>query len=343
MNTGPYIYQSKDDIFEKKFGDRSFTVVLSSAYNAGGIIGSEYNGIAIIDDNYRQVLADQQVRNRGFFGENVRAEFDSIKDMTWPEFAEYVRTCPRYRGGAQDIDTGAKPDAGDPIDLWIAKGAVENPSGPDLRTKAMVTANADAEISYSYPDATREEMIVALARHTGYHPMNYNNGGFVLSWDIKVRGDASASNAEGFEFDKEFDERWNKFEQNNEYVFWEACKDALYSYTEGHYQPHADEDIKPKFYTNGRQGGHLVLSDWNGEKPSGWKSCPMAFDDREHFISWLKELANDDLVALYGLVRSVDADTANPHHDVSYALASIRQGKEEQWSEEKELEASPAI
>jgi hypothetical protein len=187
-------------------------------------------------------------------------------------------------------------------------------------------------------------MIVALARHESYYPMNSNNGGYVIAWNIKVRGDFSASKAEGFEFDKAYDKRWEKFEQTNEHVFWDACSDALHSFTEGHYQPQADEDVKAKFYTNGRQGGHLVLSEWTGEKPGGWASCPMAFSNREDFIGWLKELSNEDLVSLYGLVRSVDADTANPAMDVSYSLASIRQGKEEQWAEEatEELEQDVA-
>lgn len=347
MAKGPYHYASENDIFEKKFGDRTFTVVLSNAYNAGGIIGSEYNGIAILDENNRQVVLDRQVEDRGFLGENRRAEFESIRDMTWEQFTKYVRKSPRYRGGISDIDNGTAPDAGDILDLWISKGRVENPSGPDLRTELMKKANATNESDYSYPDATREEMIVALARHEGYYPMNSNNGGYVLAWDIKVHGNFSASKAEGFNFDKAFDERWEKFEQTNEEVFWDACSDALYAFTEGHYQPHADEDVKAKFYTNGRQNGHLVLSDWNGEKPSGWASCPMAFSNREDFIGWLKELSNDDLVSLYGLVRSVDADTANPEMAVSYSLASIRQGKEEEWAEEAtqelEQEAAPTI
>ncbi|TLX17045.1 hypothetical protein [Rhizobium sp. MHM7A] len=347
MNKGPYQYGSENDIFEKKFGDRTFTVVLSNAYNAGGIIGSEYNGIAILDENFRQVVLDRQLENRGFLGSDARKEFDSIKDMTWEQFTQYVRKSPRYRGGIDDIDRGTKPNAGDILDLWISKGKVENPTGPDLRTEVMKSANANDQTDYSYPDATRDEMIVALARHEGYYPMNSNNGGFVLAWDIKVRGDCSASKAEGFKFNEAFNERWKKFEESDSDVFFEACSDALWHFTEGNYEPHSDEDIRAKFYTNGRQGGHLVLSEWNGAKPKGWATCPMAFDNREHFISWLKELPDNDLVALYGLVRSVDIDTADPAHAVSFALASIRQSKEEQWKEEAteelETEVTPTL
>lgn len=334
MNFGPYIYDSKDDIFEKKFGERSFTVILSSAFNAGGIIGSEFNGIAIMDDNYRNVLVDRQVRDRGFLGSNIRAEFNSIKEMNWAEFSEYVRSCPRYRQTADDINSGAKPDAGDPIDLWIAKGAVDNPSGPDLRTAAMKAENESGKSDYSYPQATREEMIVFLATHKSYHPMNYNNGGYVISWDIKVHGAVSAEGVEGFNFDPAFNERWKELEQSSNTLFDEACAEAMWPFQEGNYINQSDEDITAKFYTNGRQNGHLVLSDWNGPKPKGWASCPMAFSDREHFISWLKDLENDDLVSLYGLVRSVDADTANPTRAVNYSYASLRQSQEEQWAEE---------
>jgi hypothetical protein len=128
-------------------------------------------------------------------------------------------------------------------------------------------------------------------------------------------------------------------------LFWRACNEALYPMTSGEYSCHANEDVKAQFSTNGRQGGHLILSNWNGPQPRETSNCPMAFDDREHFIEWLKQLEENDLVALYTLVRSVDTETSRPEYYVSCVMAEIRFEKENEWREEIEIaaEAGPTI
>jgi hypothetical protein len=180
-------------------------------------------------------------------------------------------------------------------------------------------------------------MIVALATHKGYHPMNYNNGGFVVSWDIKVRG-MTDGKVDGYDHDPKFDQKWDEYlDKDDGSVFNEACEDALRQYVDGDFTAAGDESVTAKFYTNGRSGGHLVLSEWSGPGPRGWASCPMAFGDREDYVDWLKGLENDDLVKFYALVQTVDEDTRDPTAAVNHGMAFIRQTKEEEWSSEMSL------
>ena len=57
MNSvGQYTMVAKDQSL--KFGNRSFRVLLYGAYNAMGLIGTEKNGIAVLDEDRRQVVLD---------------------------------------------------------------------------------------------------------------------------------------------------------------------------------------------------------------------------------------------------------------------------------------------
>lgn len=337
MNHGPYHYE-EGDIFEKRFGDRSFTVILSNAYNAGGIIGSEYNGIVVLDNNNRSVLTDRHATNRYFWGTSAREEFESLRDMNWDDFAKFVRTSPGYRHCADDITNGTKPEAVDLLDLSINTGRIEGQVGPDIRTPQMI--NVSEEAGYSFQAKSREEMIVELANHKGYVPANTWNRGFVVSWDIKLHNTIDAKNAKGYDLDPNFDEKWDAYlEENGNEVFDDAVSDALRHYREGDYTAYGVDGVTATFYANGRSGGHLVLSDWSGPTPRGQASCQMAFSDRDEYIEWLKELDEGDLVKFYALVRTVDEDTNNRMTTMNEIYALIRQNKEEDWAAEQ----APAI
>lgn len=337
---GQYLYFD-GMLREKKFGDRSFTVLIAAAEDAG-VIGPENNGIVVLDDNYRNVVLDQHMKiNSGYFGPSdvQKAELEKVMAMDWDTFSHFVATHPRYRGITSDINAVSDPDAGDLLDLWISKGKVPNPTGDDIRTPEMIAGHEDDSVAYAYPDKTREEMIVALANHESYVPMNTWNRGFVISWDIKVRGKIDERAVEGYDLNSEMDERWEAYkEEHGDSLFSQACDDALRDYREGSYTTYGAEHLKSKFYANGRSGGHLVLSDWSGPSPRGWAACPMAFDDREDYIGWLKGLSDKSLVDFYALVKSVDVDTADPAKNLAHQYAFIRENLEDDWA----AEAAPA-
>jgi hypothetical protein len=323
---GPYLYQD-GWLAQKTFNDhqgipRSFTVLIAGAYDAG-IIGPEHNGIVVLDDDNRQVVLDQHVReSSGYYGPTVRqqAEFQRVMAMGWKEFTGFCRSHPRYRDCLPDA-TSPIPDDGrlPPSDEVIF---------PDANKPQ------DPECPYSFPLSTKREIIEFLAAHSGHAANTYD---FALSWNIKVRSlDTSLEKyREEFEFDAQFDAKWEKLCETDESLFWNACSDGLSQWIEGDYAIYPGvNDGKYEFHTAGRSGGHLVLTKMFGSN--------MIFKGRHEYVEWLENDATDsELVELYKLVVNCDHDLARPRDEVEYQLATLRQIKEEEWRAELDEEEDP--
>lgn len=86
---GPYMGILRDE----KRG--RYRLALYCAYNAGGLIGSEYNGIVVLDDKDRCVVAD----NLGVGRNQIKQSdiLDSLLACTPAQFAEYINNAPRAR------------------------------------------------------------------------------------------------------------------------------------------------------------------------------------------------------------------------------------------------------
>ncbi len=77
-----------------------YRIISYEAYNAMGLIGSEHNGIAILDENKKQVLTDlimQAGSGWGGVSNKVFAEMDRLSRLTLDEFKEFVNTNDRTR------------------------------------------------------------------------------------------------------------------------------------------------------------------------------------------------------------------------------------------------------
>jgi len=105
MTTGLYhktIYPYMGVEYERDltFGKRSFKIITYQAYNALGLIGSECNGLAVFDNNKKQVVADQihQI-GTGWFGASPEqiAVFGKVINMDWPAFQKWVNMRRRLR------------------------------------------------------------------------------------------------------------------------------------------------------------------------------------------------------------------------------------------------------
>ena len=106
-NVGPYMYDGVSRC-QLKFpiahlSERRFTMLISGAFNAMGLIGSEYNGIVILDDDRMHVLLDRHLENPngGYHGpsQTQLAEYDRIQKMDWQQFREFVNANSRKRYG----------------------------------------------------------------------------------------------------------------------------------------------------------------------------------------------------------------------------------------------------
>lgn len=103
-NVGPYMGVSFDQVTskatKKRGRRRNFRVVVYSAYNAFGLIGSEENGVAIFDEDNRRVLADGILpQASGSFGpsDEQRAFANRLIQMSAAEFRSFVNQFPRSR------------------------------------------------------------------------------------------------------------------------------------------------------------------------------------------------------------------------------------------------------
>lgn len=83
-----------------KFGKRSFRVIVYGAYNAYGLIGTENNGIAVLDEDRMQVVLDGHCpQETGAYGPSngQLVEWQRICRMDSAEFVEFCNSHPRLR------------------------------------------------------------------------------------------------------------------------------------------------------------------------------------------------------------------------------------------------------
>lgn len=77
-----------------------FRIILYAAYNAFGLVGSEMNGIAVLNEDLRNVVLDGEACiDSGYFGASDRqkARFEEIVKMDWPAFRTWVNSHKRNR------------------------------------------------------------------------------------------------------------------------------------------------------------------------------------------------------------------------------------------------------
>lgn len=79
---------------------RHFRIVAYEAYNACGLIGPEQNGVAILDEDHKQVVCDQLWQaDSGYFGlaKDVIAKAKALSETLDADFIRTVGASPRLR------------------------------------------------------------------------------------------------------------------------------------------------------------------------------------------------------------------------------------------------------
>ncbi len=107
---GPYHYADgaiQDIELDKSDGSkRHFKLVIAGAYNAYGLIGSECNGILILDDDNKLVILDEHARaDSGYYGPTNHQidEFEKLCKMDYEQFMAFCRSHPRSRTPELDL------------------------------------------------------------------------------------------------------------------------------------------------------------------------------------------------------------------------------------------------
>lgn len=95
---GPYERVTRHTILVK--GGRQFRVLTYGQYNANGLIGSESNGICILDDDQMAILVDEYCcANSGWGGPTAKQQqtHTELVNATWDEFRAAVNGSGRRR------------------------------------------------------------------------------------------------------------------------------------------------------------------------------------------------------------------------------------------------------
>jgi hypothetical protein len=179
MNSvGQYTMVSRDE--SVRFGDRSFRVVLYGAYNAMGLIGTEHNGIAVLDEDRRQVVLDGHFRqDSGAYGP-TRAQAEEWERICRLPAGEFVEFCNSHETSREPITLESKV----------------NPK-PRFSVGRFVDI-AEEPVSYNEP-AKREflrlgkQMAIRLAAALGLNEDQYevrvNKGGIAVSGEVTLHTD----------------------------------------------------------------------------------------------------------------------------------------------------------
>jgi hypothetical protein len=95
---GPYVGISRDQIVKK--GKNRYRLLLYGAYNAFGLIGSEYNGICVLNEDDKNVVADNILQvDSGYFGPaKIQLDlFDKLVKMPNKQFRELINAADNLR------------------------------------------------------------------------------------------------------------------------------------------------------------------------------------------------------------------------------------------------------
>lgn len=318
----------KDLVFD---GGRSMIVVAASAYDAGGLIGPEYNGILVIDSDNNSIVLERHLgEGSGPQGPTraQKAEFERVSNMTqWRDFTAWLKSTPGFQGGVPDIDEREPtPPTLSAIVLKAARDrTVPGLPGEDILPDDLRKAHDTPETGYLFPLRTRVDMAAFIAGHATYRERHRDTH---LAWNIKVHGaDMSGKVANGeAAIDPAFDALWEAYaDENYSDLFWAACKDGLREYIDGEATTYPGSDQGDfGFGTRGRQGGYLVLTEWRGMK--------MGFGSHDELVDMLLAMEPDDLAALYGAVVCFDKDI-QPERIFADNIAFLRESQEERWAD----------
>ena len=97
-DVGPYSFVSRDTV--RTVGTQQFRIVVYGAYNALGLVGSESNGVAVLQEEPPAVIADEiGCESSGYSGPSAAqlAIFEELRTCDATVFRAAVNTAPRLR------------------------------------------------------------------------------------------------------------------------------------------------------------------------------------------------------------------------------------------------------
>lgn len=323
--TGPYLHAVDDAaivLFETGGTPRSFTVLIASAREEL-MMERTRNGVAILDNDRKQVVLDEHARN------DRRAcveAFEEVRMMSWEEFSSFCRENPRHRGVSPDIvEKKTVPDPGSRRNQKAmgAARAASKDAGGDLRSDHMIRSHDNPACPYDFPPVTRDDAIREVSRALLHHG---EDGLHRLKWMIDVSADIGVEGLSGdFSVDRSRDAAWEQTMHQHPEITEEAILSALAPLLSGSVSTWgAMDEGRYVFRIEAERGDVMTLASLD--------QTSMAFGGRGHLVRSLEALDSSDLRDLWKLKRTVDHDlepgrlSARISADVNRIRAEIEAG-----------------
>lgn len=100
---GQFFYRT-GDLATRTVGDKTFSILVSSAYDANGLIGSEINGIVVLNETDRRVVLDRHMIASSTFelgGYTAqKKEFKRVLSLDDAAFLNFLKSSENYRPGS---------------------------------------------------------------------------------------------------------------------------------------------------------------------------------------------------------------------------------------------------
>lgn len=96
---GQYHY-ADGAIARREIDGTEYVIIIAGAYNAFGLIGSEHNGIAVLDDTAKRVVLDRHVPQSSGYSGPSKAQWDEFEHLLARDdasFLDFISTNPRSR------------------------------------------------------------------------------------------------------------------------------------------------------------------------------------------------------------------------------------------------------
>ena len=97
---GPYHYDPATLPQQRTAGKKTYTVGIATAYNAFGLIGTELNGVFVLNETDKAVVLDQHaIGPSGGFGATTaqKAAMEKLLAMPDADFLAFIKADPRSR------------------------------------------------------------------------------------------------------------------------------------------------------------------------------------------------------------------------------------------------------
>jgi hypothetical protein len=184
---GPYynVQSATRLVFGKK---HSYVVGIAGGYNANGLIGTEHNGIFVLDDTLKRVVVDEICCDSGCFQEVTRDQqttYNWLCQTGWSEFRDFINAQDNLRYKLENTTTKPrKPSKRSAISQFIR-----------IATRNMAIHAYDDENA-----AIKQQFLELGKRVMGYlaemldlekadRDISVNAGGVACSGDIYLHSD----------------------------------------------------------------------------------------------------------------------------------------------------------